>query len=370
MKILQIIPNLSAGGAERFVVDLCNELSQNNQVVLCTLYCSDETMFFKKLLDDRVTLIELNKKVGLDLKVLFSIFKMLHNEKPDVINTHLRALLYVSIPAILLKLKVFHTMHNIAEKETTRYLWWYYKILFNVFKFIPIAISDVVLQSVTKLYGNKHSICITNGIVQIKTTDQFKDVQRHISSLKKTETTKVILNIGRIAPQKNQKMLIEVFNELIDEGLDAVLIIIGFDETPDQRILNDLKKVGQNRVHFIGRKPNVADYYLNCDVFCLSSIYEGLPITLLESISLGVISVCTPVGGIPDVIQDMKTGILAKDCTSECYKEALHRFFNLDSEQRIEIKNAAQQLFKSKFTMSQTANAYINLYTTVRSQLE
>ena len=146
MKILQFIPNLSTGGGERFVVDLCNELSKNNQVVLCTLYCSDETMFFKKLLDDRVTIIELNKKAGVDLKILFSVFKMLRNEKPDIINTHLTALLYVSIPAILLKLKVFHTIHSIAEKETTRYLWWYRKILFNVFNFKPVAICEVVLQ--------------------------------------------------------------------------------------------------------------------------------------------------------------------------------------------------------------------------------
>lgn len=66
MKILEIVPQLSQGGAERFVIDLCNEMSKKHEVVLVVLHNVDNHGFFQKELSERVRLISMNKRMGMD----------------------------------------------------------------------------------------------------------------------------------------------------------------------------------------------------------------------------------------------------------------------------------------------------------------
>ena len=87
VKILQIIPNLSVGGAEKFVVSLCNELAKDpaNQVFVCCLYSLDrERGKLKELLNESVTVIELGKKLGFDLSIYFKLFRTLRRVGPDI----------------------------------------------------------------------------------------------------------------------------------------------------------------------------------------------------------------------------------------------------------------------------------------------
>ena len=77
MKIIEIIPNLSSGGAERFVVDLANQLSviEDNQVTICSLYSLEGRYnFYGDSVSDNVELVGLGKKRGFDIKILFKLF--------------------------------------------------------------------------------------------------------------------------------------------------------------------------------------------------------------------------------------------------------------------------------------------------------
>lgn len=64
-----------------------------------------------------------------------------------------------------------------------------------------------------------------------------------------------------------------------------------------------------------------------CDAMCLPSIWEGLPVTLLEALSVGCVPICSNVGGIPDVVESGINGFLSSSSSEEDYYEAMLEYF-------------------------------------------
>ena len=69
LKILQLISSLHGGGAEKFCIDLSNELSKENEVVICSMFDIEENMFMAKKISKNIKVITLGKKVGFDIKI-------------------------------------------------------------------------------------------------------------------------------------------------------------------------------------------------------------------------------------------------------------------------------------------------------------
>lgn len=365
MKILHIIPDLHGGGGQKFCMDLCNELSKVHDVTVCSLFDVEEHMFMAKALSPEVKRVTLHKKAGFDISLFFKINKLIKQNKYDTVHTHLRALFY-STPAIIFnRLNYFHTVHNMADKETGKVGRFIYNILFHYFNVTPVGISQKVLKSIQEEYGQSHTILIDNGVKRPVATSELSSVQHEINSYKKTPTSNVFLTIGRIEQQKNHLMLIEVFNRLISEGEDIVLLIIGDDPYSGKPLLNQLQKIACPEIHFLGMKQNVSDYLLSSDAFCLSSLYEGLPITLLEAMALRIIPICTPAGGIIDVINDMQNGLLSTDVYAESYYLKIKQFLSLSDEQKAHIADNTIKDFEKSYDISATATKYVTLYNKV-----
>lgn len=362
MKILHIIPGLHGGGAETFCINLCNELSKEHDVTICSLFDIEEHMFMAKALSPTITLITLHKQLGLDTSIFFKIHQLIRTGNYDSVNTHLRGLFY-SAPAIMFnKTNFFHTVHNMAQEETGKSQRLIYKILFKLFKVTPIGISTKVSKSIQTEYGNQFNTLIDNGTKQLEPTDQIEYVRQEIQNYKKNLKTKVFLTIGRIAYQKNHKMLVDVFNKLLVEGEDVLLLIIGKDTEAGDPLLKQLLQIAKPEIHFLGERQNVSDYLLCSDAFCLSSLYEGLPITLIEAMSLGVIPICTPAGGIVDVIRDMENGLLSTDLSSDSYYAKIKQFLSLTAEVKTTLSNNVLIDFKKSYDITSTAQKYLNLY--------
>lgn len=359
MKILQIIPSLHGGGAEKFVIDLSNELSENNEVIICSLYNLEEDMFMAKSINKNIKIINLNKKLGIDLKIFFLVLKLILKEKPDVVNTHLRALFYSILGILFSKTIFFHTVHNIAQKETNKLNQLIYSVLFKYFKVKPIAISKKVLESIKEVYHTKFNFLIENGVKRNDITIKAKKVYKEVKKYKFDENTKVFLNIGRISHQKNQEMLIKVFNELKDQNI--ILLIIGQDTTKDQALQTYLKEISNNNIYFLGMKDNIIDYLFYSDFFCLSSKYEGLPITLLESLSMGTIPICTPAGGIPDVLNS-NVGFLSVDFSKLNFKKTIMSAMKTNENELSIMRKNSIELFNSNYKIEITGKKYIQLY--------
>lgn len=362
MKVLHIVPSLHGGGAEKFAIDLCNELSNENEVIICSMHNVTDDMFMAKTLQSNIRLITLDKKVGLSPFMFFKVYKLIKDENPDIVNTHLRAFFYSALAVVFSGKKFFHTVHNLAQSETRKTYRRVYKIFFKFFNATPIAISKTVLKSIQEEYGNIINVLIENGVKTPKISRNYDTVKQIVDSCKINDETKVFINIGRISPQKNQKMLIDVFNRLADEGENIILLIIGDASDRSTKLLKkELLSLAKDRVHFLGLQENVADFLACSDAFCLSSLYEGLPITLLESLAMGVVPICTPAGGIVDVLNS-ETGVLSEDFSEEAYLTAIKRYLDLSSLEREELSKNAKALFAHKYDISRTSRSYLMAY--------
>ena len=361
MKIMHILPSLYTGGAEKFCVDVCNELAENpeNEVYLCSLEKLNERqqIMYEKI-GKNVHFLSMNK-VGKHPTLMFDIYKMLKKMQPDIVHTHLRAQVYAAFGLIANAIPNVHTVHSLAEKETTAGKRKLYALLYRYFNFTPVSISDEVLKSVQAEYGEQFTEKIDNGVQKLTKTEAFDSTKEYVQSLKKDSETKIFVNIGRVYPVKNQKLLIEAFDALLDEGVDAHLLIIGSRQiVPEYAKACEALRRHPERIHFLDEKSNVADYLLLADAFCLSSSHEGMPMTILEAMSIGLPTIATPVGGIPDIIDDGVNGFIANDLTTKSYLHAMERFLASPKLERTTIV----EKFDANYSVAITTKYYYRLY--------
>ena len=128
----------------------------------------------------------------------------------------------------------------------------------------------------------------------------------------KTEKVKKIVTAGRLMPQKNQKMMIEAFKEVLKKHPDHQLVIYG--EGPSREELENFAgELGiAGNVLFPGNVTDIHERIKDAEMFVLSSDYEGMPNALIEAMCLGLPSVSTKVSCATDLIRDHENGILTE----------------------------------------------------------
>ncbi len=136
---------------------------------------------------------------------------------------------------------------------------------------------------------------------------------------------KIVLFIGNLVPVKGIPFLLEAFSLARQRGMDAKLVIIG-----DGTLRSDLESKArslhlEDSVHFTGIQPHdrIALWMNASDLLCLPSINEGCPNVVLESLSCGIPVVASNVGGIPELIEDRKQGILVEPANAEMLAAAI-----------------------------------------------
>lgn len=359
MKIFELHYSTSWAGAERFVVDLCNELTEKNDVILCTIENDriPQKSYYKKELNSNIKYINLKCQSGLQLKALWRIYKTIKKEKPDIVHAHTDAIC-LFLPVLFYHKPIyFHTLHNLAEKCIRKlYLRkiykWFYKYYIN-----PITISQICDNSYQELYGLTNAIHINNGRSPLKITSKINNVKQELSELKLHQDDKIFIHIARCQPQKNQILLIKAFNKFLSEKNHGILVMIGaaYDTSENKPLLENANK----GIYWIGLRNNICDYLLHADFFILSSLYEGLPISLLEALACGVIPICTPAGGIPDVIKDDSLGFISKDFTLSSFYDCLIKAYNTTNKIDTERLKA---YFNNNYSMKHCAELYAKTF--------
>jgi glycosyltransferase involved in cell wall biosynthesis len=363
IKLVHVVGNLGFGGAERFVIDLCNEIAKNEhyEVAIVSL-CEDkkENLFIRDIAPN-VRYLSFHKAKGFSLNTLLRLTAWLKKHQPDVVHTHLNSSEYLALYRLLFtRALFFHTIHNVAEVECPSFLiksfrYFFYKIK----RVIPITISDNGRKTYRDYYRLTNDLLIENGRPPLRFTGQLGELSNRYRTDKKNAI--VLVHVGRISAEKNQLLLIKAvqyFNTV--ESIKCKLLIIGQvqDDHLYKRLL--LEVSNDTQIEFLGGRDNVADYLGIADVFCLSSEFEGMPISLIESFSTGCVSVCTPVGGIPQMIQDSVTGFLSKDLSVSSYYDALKHAVEAD---RDTIAGNVIKQFHEKYHIRISADKHLKAYT-------
>ena len=361
MKILQLALSLGAGGAERIAVSLCNRFSANadNEVILVSILDDSvpRNIHYLKDLSPNVRFVNLHCKTGLQIKAIWRVLRTIKKERPDVVHCHTHAVILLFPTLLIPEVHYFHTIHNMSEKIMARSGFLKRVIMNYLFKrnkVNPITISEACHLSYYDTFRISNDICIPNGSEPLAITEDAESVKREIERIKNSPDTIVFIHVARHNPQKNHDKLFRTFLRLEDEGERCILIVLGEHYDSWKEKLKDSKSI-----FLLGAKKNVGDYMAQADFFVVSSDYEGLPMTLLEAMSMGVTPISTPAGGVVNVIKDGVNGYMTKGFDDdEFYRKVKYAIKERNSMSRDDIVTDYQKYY----SMEVCAKNYYNLY--------
>lgn len=354
MKILQVIPYFCFGGAETMCENLTYALTKQGHSVTVVSLFPEKTTISRRMEDAGIRILYLDKKPGLDLSMFTKLAKIMRQEKPDVVHTHLNVIKYAAVSAKLAGIRrSVHTVHNVAQEEAEGI----FQKISNTIYFrlgwsVPVALSPEVQRTIVSFYGMQEAKVpvICNGV----------DLSRCIpkTGYELGEPAQ-LLHIGRFNYQKNHRGLLDAFALILQKKPDCCLNLLGDGELL-QEVEAYAEKLGiREKVIFHGSQSDVHPYLHNADIFLLPSKFEGMPMTIIEAMGTGLPVVASAVGGVPDMLRSGESGMLVSQ-EPQAVADAVLQLLQREDLRKTLGENARAD--SRKFSAEHMAEAYCNIY--------
>jgi len=364
-KILFVIPALGAGGAERVLVQILNNLEKETwESVLVTF---SRTVYYKDEIPQETRLIYIDKRRSLDFfKLIFSLAKVINAERPSLVNSHLTYSNHLILLARLFSnynFPVLLTEHNYMSLNLRNERYYLLKKLL-IKALYPratgiIVVSQGVKRDLIDNYGIKEEKCLTiyNPVDIDKIDIMLKESCEH-SWFK--EKVPIIIACGRLTRQKNYPLLLKAIR-LVSNERKVRLIILGDGELRSELELMAAKLNLRDNVLFLGFQKNPFKYIARATIFVLSSSWEGFGNVIIEAMAcrVPVISTSCPAG--PDeIITHGVNGLLVPINDEKALAESI---LNLLYNERLRTKLAeAGRKRAMDFEVKKITNCYKSAY--------
>ena len=362
IKVVQIVPLLSPGGAERVAVHLARGLNRRRYETLVISFSGRVGCDLDHMLEDGgIEARYLGKHPGFDYRVYSRLDGVFKEYEPDVIHTHLHVLRY-ALPSMLLMKRVamVHTVHNLAEREIEprARLIQRYALTHGV---KPVAVAQEVAASLRSLYGIHRcqviANCIPTGLYANPQTP--RNVWRAKEGFKESDV--LFVCVARFAPQKNHALLLKSFTQGPASDPRAHLVLVGEGELRSNLEEQARKLNLTGKVHFLGLRSDIPDVLGATDVFVLSSDYEGNPLSVLEAMASGLPIVSTAAGGVPNLFEAGKEGFLVATGDLQGLAKSMNSFLKYQAA-RESMGAAAATRARRNYDVSNMVRAYEEVY--------
>lgn len=352
IKVLHLIKSLGRGGAEMLLPETLKVHSKEQFEFHFAYFLpwKDQMVPAIEALGAKVICFTANNNLKMFLKVN-EINRYVQENNINVIHSHLPwAGIIARIVGRMTSVPIIYTEHNKWER--------YHKLTYFINKFtfgwqqLAIAVSKDVEQSIKKHYKNKKPEIITvlNGV----NTEKFNRfvIEDNLSDmLNITEDTIVIGTVSVFRTQKRLTIWLEIAHLIHKKYPNTYFIIVGDGPLRAQVHAKAEELKMQDYLYFAGLQEEVRPYFKVMDIFMMASEFEGLPIALLEAMSMQCIPCCTTAGGIPEVIKNNENGLLVN--VEEPF-ELMNKISCLINNWKISaerLKQAARITVEAKFGM-------------------
>lgn len=354
-KILHIVESFGSG-VFSFLVDLVNGTCEDFEITIAYGVREETLENFKDYFDSKIKFIKvenftrsINPKK--DLKALKEIKKIVKEVKPDIVHLHSsKAGVLGRLAVNGNKIKMFYNPHGFSflkqdDSKVKRAIYWLIEKMTAIWnkKCTIVGCSKGEYEEAKKL--NKNSICINNGIdveKLDKETAGFKEKEIDFDNLK-------ICTVGRIGYQKNPDM----FNKIAESFPNLQFTWIGDGELRDKLTSTNITITGWKT------REEVLKILNEQNVFILPSLWEGLPISLLEAMYMKKICIVSDCIGNRDVIVDGENGFVKNNLGEyeQTVKNVINNKFDI-----CKISISAKKSVNNKFNTSMMIEEYEKVY--------
>jgi len=362
-RVMHVTTGLSYGGAETQLKNLALRLKQRKWS-LSVVSMLPPGAYVDELEAAGICVYDLRmrRKVP-DPRAVLRLASIVRRERPLVVHAHMIhanllariTRLFASIPVLIC------TAHNIIEGGRAREL--AYRLT-DPLADLTTQVSEVGKQRYIQVGAvPPHKIVyIPNGIDTSRFQPNPMVRQAVREQLGCAPDAFVWLTVGRLEPVKNHLGLLSAFREVAAVHPNARLLIAGqgsLQAATEQRIV-ELGLAG--RVRLLGLRRDIPDLLNAADAFVLPSLWEGMPLTLLEASATALPIVATDVGGNSEVVLDGKTGYLVPPQEAKALTQAMLRVMLLSANDRIAMGQAGRAHVVQNFDLERVVDRWESLY--------
>lgn len=301
-KIVHVLSGVNFGGVESVLYNYFSKMKNDkieNVIISHDKINDNNEKIFEEL---GFNLYEVTPKRKSIIKNFIELYKLIRKENPEILHVHMTSSSYMALLVGCIcnvNVRICHSHLSFPEITSKDKI---YNLLCRIFSNEYMACSE---DASRYLFGNKNTdnekVIIIRNAIQLENFKYNEDVRKKLRDELKLKDKFVIGNIGRFTEQKNQKRILEIFEEICKTEKNAVLILIGNGEQKDEIIEIAKKKNLTENIKFLEGITNIQDYYQIMDVFLFPSLYEGLGIVAIEAQISGLF--CVVSDRVPKEVQ-------------------------------------------------------------------
>jgi glycosyltransferase involved in cell wall biosynthesis len=357
--IVHVIDELPPDGAERLIVDILqNACGEFRYTVLCIVRGGP---LAEELRAMGISVEVLGRRPGVDVGTPWALLRWFRRHDVKVVHTHLYAAdSYGRLAALAARVPCcFSTRHNISAWDSGLRRWLSRALSATSNK--VIACGEEVGRALVGREGLPPSrvAVVPNGINLRRLEGVDPTAFRRELCLPADQL--LIGIVGRLHRQKGHTVLLHALAALRSSGCNFHCAVAGSGELASE-VAQEAKQLGLGScVTLLGLRHDVPCILSALDVLAIPSMWEGLPMALLEGMALGNAVVATRVGSIPDVVTDDENGLLVAPGDTAALHAALLRLAQ-EPALRQRLGANARITVRSRFSAAVTAQAYERLY--------
>lgn len=366
IRILECIRQGKIGGGESHLLSLTGHLDRTRFEPVVLSFTDGPMMDRLRQMGVETRLIYTEKPF--DIRVWGKVKRLLADERIDVIHAHgTRAASNVLWAARSLGIPVIYTIHGwsfhrdqnpLVRRFRMRGEKWLTKK-----SAVNISVSASNQQTGKEVIRGFESIVVNNGIDAKKFDPEgnYKNVREELGIAK---DNLLLLFLARFTSHKQPLTLIRAFKQAVGriEGMHLLMVGDGDEKDAGLRLVKELGL--EDRVTFQAFRQDVPDVLAAADIFVLPSLWEGLPIGLLEAMAMRKAVIGTRVDGTREVLQDGVNGLMVEPGDVEALSGAIVRLAG-DRELRESLRERAAETVRDRFNAAVMTREIENIYTKI-----
>jgi glycosyltransferase involved in cell wall biosynthesis len=360
MRVMHVAADLGTYGAERFVAQLLERLSEPGlELAALTLAAARPGDA-----PDRVTRFSAGRRGRFDATFAARMTAAMRTWRPDLVHTHTHAGKYwgriaaiaAGVPAIV------HTEHN-SEFGAPAPFWWLNRLLLRRTDAL-VAVSEAQRDRLVADEGADRAriTVIPNGIIVAEPDPAARGWAR--AALGAAEDERILLHVGRLSAVKNQALAIEAL-ALLPGRVRLVLAGAGRDRDALERRAADLGVA--LRTTFLGYRDDAAALVAGADVALVTSRNEAMPLAVIEALLAGTPVVSTPWRGAAEMLGGGAYGVVAPDFTPAGFAASVRAVLD-DPAGSAERAVGAASFARAEYDIDTAARRHLALYREVISR--